>query len=365
MGCSNCFNGCADITSDQCVKYTGVDIPGLDIHTGDTLLTVENKITQKILTLMDGTGIVPVIVPEDVCPLVQSFLPCCPPLNLNVVLTALVKSICAIDVRLLALETQVDDLQAEMDALNANYTIPSCLAPTPPTTDTHDLLQIAINKICAIEADLTANYVPIDDIDDFIAAYIASTPASTKYYTRMIPWVAVPLFFVPPGAFDSNGAGIVGSDWEKIYICNGTSHAGIPDLRGRVIVGATTMGPAPYDPVVDPSIPGNPTYAVNDKRGANTVLLTQGQLPSHTHTPAVTVTDPKHSHTGLGSSGNSGEVGGSYPVLEDNPEASPIYTTDLKETGITVGVTIGNTGGGESHPNVQPGIGATMIMHIP
>ena len=43
MSCSNCFNGCAEITSDKCVKYTGADIPALGISYGDTLLHVEEQ----------------------------------------------------------------------------------------------------------------------------------------------------------------------------------------------------------------------------------------------------------------------------------------------------------------------------------
>ena len=97
MSCSNCFNGCAEIVSDKCVKYTGIDVPGLGIVNGDTLLHVENKITEKILTLMDGTGIFPVIDPNDVCAVVQELMPCCPPINLNQILTVFLKSICILN----------------------------------------------------------------------------------------------------------------------------------------------------------------------------------------------------------------------------------------------------------------------------
>ena len=37
MSCSNCFNGCTEIISDQCVRYTGFNIPALGISNGDTL----------------------------------------------------------------------------------------------------------------------------------------------------------------------------------------------------------------------------------------------------------------------------------------------------------------------------------------
>ena len=51
MGCSNCFNGCAETTSDQCVKYTGVDIPELGITKGDPLSLVLLQITNAIIAL--------------------------------------------------------------------------------------------------------------------------------------------------------------------------------------------------------------------------------------------------------------------------------------------------------------------------
>lgn len=32
MSCTNCFNGCTEITSDKCVRYTGTNIPELGIQ---------------------------------------------------------------------------------------------------------------------------------------------------------------------------------------------------------------------------------------------------------------------------------------------------------------------------------------------
>ena len=46
--CSNCYNGCTEIVSDRCVKYTGINIPALGIQNGDTLSAVEESITTYI-----------------------------------------------------------------------------------------------------------------------------------------------------------------------------------------------------------------------------------------------------------------------------------------------------------------------------
>ncbi|BCU97892.1 MAG: hypothetical protein CM15mV19_1420 [uncultured marine virus] len=44
QNCSNCYNGCTEITSDKCVKYTGVDVPILGIKNGDSLSYVEQAL---------------------------------------------------------------------------------------------------------------------------------------------------------------------------------------------------------------------------------------------------------------------------------------------------------------------------------
>lgn len=374
MSCSNCFNGCADTISDQCVRYTGVDIPGLSIHNGDNLLTVENAITDKIIKLMDGSGIIPIIDTIDVCALVHSYMPCCPPFDLNVVLTALIQSICAIDVRLLTAETNISTLQGQMTTLNSDYTIPSCITGTPSSTDTHQIVQVVMNKLCSLDADLHTNYVRIADINTYIAAYITGQPAATKYNTRMIPWVPYPIFLIPAGAFDSNGAGIVGSPWENIYFCNGTSKAGIPDLRGRVVVGSTAMGPSPFDAAINPNTPGNPVWAIGDKNGVNVVPLTLDQMPDHTHVVTINPTTNLTGHVyHISESFNTagfvdgvftkftGQIDGLTPHDTDSGDTSGVYI-DVNHTHTN---TVTHAGQGVAHPNIQPGIGAYYIMYIP
>lgn len=52
--CSNCYNGCTEIVSDKCVKYTGVDIPELGIVKGDPLSAVLLQITNAIIALQEA-----------------------------------------------------------------------------------------------------------------------------------------------------------------------------------------------------------------------------------------------------------------------------------------------------------------------
>ena len=95
--CSNCYNGCTEITSDKCVKYTGVDVPVLGIKNGDSLSYVEQALITFLSSTLDGTGIIPVIQPSDVCPSVDKHLPDCDPISLNNWLTALLKALCALE----------------------------------------------------------------------------------------------------------------------------------------------------------------------------------------------------------------------------------------------------------------------------
>jgi microcystin-dependent protein len=365
MACSNCFNGCADVISDQCVKYTGVDIPGLNIKTGDSLLLVENRLTNKILTLMDGSGVYPIINANDICTLVQTNLPCCPPPNLNQILTAYVKSICSIDSRVISLEQKMIIVQSELAALNADYDIPACLDDLDPTSSTHEVLQAVMDKLCSVETDLHSNYTPTAELDDLIAAHIAEQATTNpKNYLKMIPYVAYPYFFNKSGPgvddfFDADGVGH--GIWEKVYLCNGTSKSGIPDLRGRTLVGATDMGTTTMDTTVRPGVNGNPEYNLRSTFGANEVPLTNvNQMPSHNHIASIGNAGA-HNHTVtayIQSGSNDGSGGEAAGYFQPNTPTSSVG--DHTHT-----ITIENNGAGEPHANIQPSIGCNFIMHIP
>lgn len=370
--CSNCFNGCADTVSDKCVKYTGPDIPGLGIFNGSSLLAIETQITNYIEDLITGQAILPVIIPGDLCSIVSGNLPSSGPITLNQVISALFKSICNINGRLTTAE-------GTLTTLNADYVI-GCLSGVSASSDTHLILQATINKLCEVNtnlttltAELTANYVLISQIDSYIAAYLSSIPTSTLINQKMVPYVAVPYFGTTTGIFDVTGAGI--GVWTKIYLCNGQNLT--PDLRGRVLVGATTMGNTAFNPAVDPALPGNPTYAVNATNGANQAFLTNAnQIPLHTHGTTVTINDPQHTHTYARNDVwlNSVESSGS----NDSPnDFTTGYTTSSSFTGLkgngndpinpNVIVEVLGTGTTPSagHNNIQPVHATNYIIYIP
>ena len=375
MSCSNCFNGCTEIISDQCVRYTGFNIPALGISNGDTLAHVELQISTFIIDLSTGNGIIPVINPADLCSLVSGFLPVSGDITLNDVISALIRSICA-------LKTSVTAIESTLTTLNADYTI-GCLTGVTASSDTHDILQAAINKLCSTAADLTAltlnvttNYVEIADLNTLIQAYLNSIAPSNLYKNNMVPYIAYE-YYGPITGFDVTGAG--SGLFIDVFLCNGSN--GTPDKRGRVAVGTTDgsmAGSIPMSSVVNPSTPGNPSYSLNSVQGLNNVTLTATQIPSHTHTATATSTADPHSHFIAKGGANIGDLTNTSP-LDTLFDAGNNYSYTLKSTSgsadlgptstatvnVTTSVTVSPAGGGLSHSNIQPTIGAYYIMYIP
>lgn len=375
--CSNCYNGCTEITSDKCVKYTGVDVPVLGIKNGDSLSYVEQSIIGFLSSTLDGTGILPVIKPSDLCPTVDKHLPDCDPISLNNWLTALLKALCALE-----------DTVAEIPS--ANPTTPyvvDCLTVTD-NTNTVDVLQSVIYKVCDVAEQLNnfityvdTTYVKISEINTYIENYINNDPSQQLISNRMVPYSIVAAVggaaFL--GNFNASGAGI--GAWNRIFLCNGEN--GTPDLRGRVLVGTNdgSMGGGAMDTAVAPSAT-NPTYTISTAIGSNGIVLSTGQLPAHSHTSTVeaSLNPSSHSHliASMGSAnetdpptsnnfirqskGTGGNLG--YALRGTSTTSTVGKTTDVNQT-VDATVTIDETGGGQSHSNYQPGRGVYYIIYIP
>jgi microcystin-dependent protein len=390
MSCTNCFNGCAETISDQCVRYTGEDVSALGISHGDSLLAVENAITTFLVPVLTGVGIKPIVNESVICNVVKQFLPTCTQctgFTLNEVLTAIIKAACL-------LQEQIDDLVAEFETLNANYDV-ACLDDVTASSGTHDILQAAIDKICELEVnlgalvlDLATNYYTKTQVNTLLSNY--TPPGGNLIKSKMIPYVAVP-YFGPVSYFDANGAGI--GDWIDIYLCVGTgSHPQAPDIRGRVLVGATTgVQGGPMNPAVIPNMGTggfNPSYTVGSTYGANGVALSNiNQIPSHTHTnTAVTSILDTHKHNFSDSReqgsglmrGSAGIAGNGSPSITPSQDFTAgagsglgiIYYTSTTSAGaITASttVTIDPTGNvtPEPHTNIQPVIACNYIIYIP
>jgi microcystin-dependent protein len=375
MSCSNCYNGCTEIVSDKCVRYTGIDVPILGIQTGDSLSYVEQALIEFLTSTLDGTGIKLTIDPAIICEVVNQYLPDCEDLNALNLFTALIEATCD-------LQAQIDVIVAELAALEGNYDV-ECLTGVSATSGTHDILQAVITKLCDVDAALVAlavdvdtNYVKLADLDALIQAYLDSITPTTQQNAKMVPFTAVE-YYGPLSNFDGSGKGIAGLGWDKIYICNGSN--GTPDKRGRVGVGVTTGVPGgAMSAAVDPAIPGNPTYTLNSVNGTNNVLLTTTQIPAHTHTNTVSVTP--HTHFMYTTDVNS-TVGQVVNATNNVARARAVPGSDLdyemmlSTTAPTLGksgsaqdgvsVSIQNAGGGQSHTNIPPVLATNYIIYIP
>lgn len=390
MSCESCYNGCVETVSDQCVRFTGLDSVPLDIQSGDNLQTVIDNIISGLVPLLTGTGDKITLAAGIRCAIVNGYLPT--PVGTNQwnseqIFQALVKVACD-------LQAQVDAVDAELAILNANYTI-GCLSGVTASSDTHDIVQAIINKLCATAADLDAleldvdtNYVKLSDLDALIAAYLASQAggSSNQQYLKMVPYVAYE-YYGPLTNFDGTGAGLNAAGFYKVYLCNGLN--GTPDRRGRVAVGAIDNVPpvgVGLDAAVNPANPGNPNYALYNTAGANTIALITSQLPSHSHAASVVASGSVGDHThivmggggpGSGSVPNATQVisnetsqggNGSYKMLPANVQSHNSGITSASGAGsvsLSVAVTNATTGSGEAHANIQPVIAAYYIMYIP
>lgn len=369
--CNNCYNGCAEVISDQCVKYTGEDVPELGIQNGDTLAHVEEQLTKYLVGAIDGTGIILDINPALICTIVNKYLPpcvSCTTITLLDIVKALIQAACD-------LQTQIDATNARINTIEAPYTI-GCLSGVTSTSGTHAILQAVITKLCTVEANLAAlalnvstNYVKLADLNSLIAAYLSSLAPITQQNQKMIPYTVVE-YYGPLTNFDAAGVGIAALGFDKIYLCNGAN--GTPDKRGRLPVGVTTVpGGGAYNPNVDPSVIGNPNYTLSMTNGTNTVTLTTPQIPAHTHVATATsvVTDPGHLHTIAYAHGQAdqNEPGAYGDLMDMNGTRSSSTSTNTNTTGITVATSVTNasTGGSQSHNNIPPVLACYYIMYIP
>lgn len=350
MACQDCLLNCPDIISDRCVQYTGPEIPLLGVCPGDTLYEFEVAIANEVVGILNGTGIEPAEVTID-CAFLTTILAGASP-TLSNLLQMLITASCT-------LKTLVDTINSEI--ANGVFNT-SCLIglPTNPTRD--DILQAAVNMICSIKVTVDAiptTYVKNSDLTTLVTQIVNNINGGggtvVQNSTKMLPYSAV-AYFGPTSNFDAGGIGIASLGFSKVYVCNGAN--GTPDLRGRVIVGAvrSVPGGGALDAAVDPGVnANNPNWGLNDKGGANFVVLSVAEMPTHSHG----VNDPGHIHQSRYRQ-NMAPQSGSSTQCWANLNDQFIATTSA-----FTGITLQNTGGGQPHNNIQPTIAAWYIMYIP
>lgn len=378
MSCTNCFNGCPETGSDKCIQYTGVGSTPLGISTGDTLLSVENVLINRVVSFLNGSGITITALQDDLCTLITTYLGNTEDPTLPEVLVAFEQALCS-------LQTQTTSVTNTVAGLNTGYTT-TCLSGVNSTSTIKQVVQAIIVKLCAVSTDLTAlttnvntNYVKLVDLNSLIAAYLASIAPSAQYYTKMVPYTVVEYYGSLAGNFDITGKGILATGWDKVYLCNGLN--GTPDKRGRSTVGAIIgVGGGALDTEVNPSASAfNPNYALNTKTGTNKIALTIDTMPSHNH--ATSVTDSGHFHYTVSESVSTGggatSVDSTHPIgIEKNDgNQTRNYSLVIGNVPAVFGKTSTNSanlsttnppnGSGLPHANIQPVISAYYIMYIP
>jgi microcystin-dependent protein len=135
---------------------------------------------------------------------------------------------------------------------------------------------------------------------------------------------------------------------------DGSTTFNIPDLRGRAVFGLDNMGgsAASRITVAGGNFDGS---ALGGVGGAQNHTLTQGEMPSHTHTASVT--DPGHTHTL-----NAANAAGASGVQQGTIQFTLGATVNTAITGISV--TNASTGGGGAHTILNPAMVLPFILRV-
>lgn len=348
MACIDCFNNCdGKVISDKCVKYTGIAKAFLGINPGDPLSEVQAAIIDKLEEVIDGSGIT--LADLTSCTAIDTALGSKEKTLYNIVQ---------------ALYTVICTLRADVDVIKDEVGTPSsfdteCLTGLPASPTKDDILQGVLSLLCSISTTvntINGDYITSANLCSAVAECLASS-ASTQENTKMPKYCPLP-YYGPLSVFDSQGNGISGFGYDKVYLCLGQVVRGfnVPDMRGRVPMGANFGVPGgAMDSAVDPS--ANPSYVISKglKKGEFSHVITNAESPSHTHS----VTDPGHTHTtGFGTDSSSGNNHANFAKLDST-------SVNKTSNSNTTGITINSSGGGQAHNNVQPSLGVYFIIYIP
>jgi microcystin-dependent protein len=129
------------------------------------------------------------------------------------------------------------------------------------------------------------------------------------------------------------------------YGGNGTTNFALPDLRGRAAVGFGNG-------------PGLSPYVLGQSTGAETVTLTVGQIPAHSHLVAANAASGNVSSPSGADLAQSVDAGGVAKAVNT-------YSTPPMTARVTLdSATVQQSGGSGPHPNIQPVLALNYIIAL-
>lgn len=153
---------------------------------------------------------------------------------------------------------------------------------------------------------------------------------------------------IPRGWAPCNGALLAIQTNQALFSLIGTYYGGdgvrtfgLPDLRGRAILGSTGNGGQ---------------YPVGMTSGSMSVTLTEPQLPSHNHLIQAVAT----SGSGRGAP-PANNIFGTNTLPTDNPKKI-FGTAGSADTPLASGTNLVNEGSGQAHNNMQPYLAISYLI---
>jgi hypothetical protein len=366
-------NFCVEPVSSNCVLYKGDPVPILGICTGDTITEVEKAIIDKLLQMLEGTGITLPNVTLENCQYLNVLF-ANKDKTISNLIQLLIDSNCS-------LKGLVDQINAKINQTGNNFVLDFKCIPTPSEISIDSIVQAIINSHCLLKADVdnlksnAGSSTLITQIVNSLLGNLITGPTGvkktvtdgvTKYeMLGMVPIGGCIPYDGALSSFDASGKGLPGTEVENWHICNGLG--GTRDWRGLVLVGAIQgVGGGTLSGNVDPSGNQDATmnYSPQDRGGSTKTILGKEHLPNY----QITTTDVKVSSENtfpLVKKWNRMQDSNSrvYSIGDDYSGGDPAnYTLYLKSTSGTVTFNLG--GGGKGHDNRMPYEAVIWIKRI-
>lgn len=241
MSCQDCIDKthCSDTISSTCVKWNGDIYSDFDMCINDSLTSVVNTILDKIRDLLKGRGIE--FEDEDLnfddCSFLEDIQ--------DDEIKSLINILNTYKTAICQLKTSIDQANANLAsfAVNSLYTLGCITIPADPCGDPlvfKDLIQAMIDKICALNTQLTSIAASIlDTVEDAAGNFLvggaikscgnngivySGTGASAVVtFQALVPPYSPILYTGSTSYFDSNGIGLPNTVMCGWYLCNGNN----------------------------------------------------------------------------------------------------------------------------------------------